>query len=176
MEKSNLPLNPLPDDPNVNETDRKHIRRTYEIARNAVANGNHPFGALLERDGEIIMEIENCVATSGDTTKHAETRLIGEATRKFDSQTLSECTLYTSTEPCVMCCGAIYWAGVKKIVYGTTADQMMKIYSAEEYNGFPVEEIYGRMAPTVAVVGPVEEKEGLEIHANFWPTLKDSAE
>lgn len=174
MEK--IRINPLPDDPEATATDRKFIERTYEIARNAVAQGNHPFGALLVRNGEVIMEVENAVTTMRDMTKHAETRLIGEATQKFDLQTLAECALYTSTEPCVMCSGAIYWAGLKKIVFGASADQMMKIFSSDEYNGFPVKEIYARMAPQVEVVGPVEEKEGLEIHAGFWPTFSQSEE
>ncbi len=174
MEKAQL--KPLPDDPQVTATDRKYIERTYEIARNAVANSNHPFGALLVHNGEVILEVENAVATMRDVTKHAETRLIGEANQKFDLQILAKCTLYTSTEPCIMCCGAIYWGGVKKIVYGTSADQMMKLYSTDEYNGFSVKEIYNRMAPQVEVVGPLNEKEGLEIHASFWPEYLKSGD
>ena len=167
MESQNL--TPQTDDPSINEIDRRFIQRTYQIARNAIAKGNHPFGALIERNGEVILEIENAVVTTRDVTKHAETLLIGEATQKFDAKTLADCTLYTSTEPCIMCCGAIYWAGVKKIVFGASADKMMRIYSPEECPGYTCHEIFSRMAPKVDVAGPVDEETGLKIHADFWP-------
>ena len=58
------------------------MKRACELASSAIEHGNHPFGALLVRDGEILLEFENQVITSGDVTQHAETGLIGLATPK----------------------------------------------------------------------------------------------
>jgi hypothetical protein len=146
------------------------MKRANELAEAAVKHGNHPFGALLVKDGKIIFEFENCIYTSKDETKHAETGLISAATPKFDRATLAACTLYTSTEPCIMCCGAIRWAGVRKIVYGVTALQLTRVI------GFPdpkqplaVREIFERTAPGEVIIGPLIEGEGLAIHAAYWP-------
>ena len=158
----------LPDDPAAIEADKKFIRRTYEIAKSAVVKGNHPFGALLVFNEKIIAEIENSVVTSKDVTKHAETGLVSFATQKFDKDTLSRSILYTSTEPCIMCCGAIHYSGITKIVYGTTSSQMVKLLDGE-YRGIPSKEVFARINPKVKVVGPVLEDIGLKIHKDFWP-------
>ena len=164
------PVPPLPDDPAATAQDRIFMKRANELAEAAVKHGNHPFGALLVKDGKIIFEFENCIYTSKDATKHAETGLISAATPKFDRATLAACTLYTSTEPCIMCCGAIHWAGVPKIVYGVTALQLTRVI------GFPdpkqplaIREIFERTAPGEVIIGPLIEEEGLAIHAAYWP-------
>ncbi len=154
----------LPDDPLATSVDEEFIRRTYEIARSARAHGNRPFGALLVHDGKIIAEHENTVSTSGNVTQHAETGLVALATPKFSLDTLSQSILYTSTEPCIMCCGAIYWAGIPKMVYGTTASQMSKLLDRNSV-AFPAREIFQRIHPRIVVVGPVREEEGLKVHS-----------
>ena len=106
----------LPDDSLATIEDRQFVKRSYELAKNAVAHGNYPFGALLVHEGKIVAEFENETTTSGDVTKHAETGLIANASKKLTRKILSECTLYTSTEPCLMCSGAIYWARIPKFV------------------------------------------------------------
>jgi len=170
MTRSPIKVNALPDDPLATEADRHLIFRTYEIARSAVAHGNHPFGALLAHDGKIVAEIENNVVTSRDLTMHAETRLIGKASRTLSRRTLSESTLYTSTEPCLMCCGAIYWAGVKRIVFGTSAQQMeLQIYSVRRTDRFSSRELFRKLSPETEIIGPILEGDGLAIHASFWP-------
>ena len=107
----------LPDDPIATVTDRKCISRAFEIARSAVVHGNHPFGALLVHQGEILVEYENEVVTSKDVTRHAETGLVSRSTAKLNEKALSKSTLYTSTEPCIMCCGAIHWSGISNVVF-----------------------------------------------------------
>jgi len=158
-----MDLKALPDDPLSTEVDREFIRRAYDIAQSAVANGNHPFGALLVYKGNNIVEFEHCAVTTRDLTKHAETGLVAVASQKFSREILSESTLYTSTECCIMCCGAVHWAGIPKIVFGTTASQARKVVG-REYEGIPCKEVFQRINPTVTVVGPVTEKEGLKVH------------
>lgn len=160
--KERIDLKALPDDPISTEVDREFIRRTYEIARSAVVNGNHPFGALLVYKGKIIIEFEHSAVTTRDLTKHAETGLVSVATQQISREILSESTLYTSTECCIMCCGAVHWAGIPKIVFGTTASQARNVVG-REYEGIPCKEVFQRINPTVTVVGPLMEEEGLKI-------------
>jgi tRNA(Arg) A34 adenosine deaminase TadA len=167
-------IKPLRDDPTATEVDRKYIHRTYEIAKSAMANGNHPFGALLVCGGEIIAEFENAVVTSRDVTKHAETGLVSLSSQKFDREILSQSTLYTSTEPCVMCCGAIHWLSIARMAYGTSSTQLVKILGGND-EGISSKEIFARINPKLEITGPIMEAEGIEIHQSFWPEFLRNA-
>ena len=106
---------------------QKFIRQAIEIASSARKNGNHPFGALLvDGPGRVMITAENTVLTKHDPTRHAELNLVQVACDAFPSEALSKATLYTSTEPCVMCCGAIHWAGIPSVVYGCSARTLGK--------------------------------------------------
>lgn len=95
------------------------MRESIKLARNAREKGNHPFGALLaDPDGKILITAENTVETDHDITAHAETNLVRNAARQYPQDFLAECTLYASTEPCPMCAGAIYWANIRRVVFG----------------------------------------------------------
>lgn len=170
---------PLLDDPACDAADRQFMARALELARHAVTHGNHPFSALLVKDGKIIFEYENTIYTTHDLTQHAETGLIGKATQKFDPATLAQCTMYASTEPCIMCCGAIRWAGIKRVVYGVTATQLMKVVAAvlppapdpvPAIKPLECREVFARTEPAISVRGPLLEAEGLAIHESYWPT------
>ena len=169
---------PFPDDPACTADDRRFMARAYELARSAVTHGNHPFSALLVKDGKIIFEYENTIYSTHDLTQHAETGLIGKATQKFDPDTLAACTLYASTEPCIMCCGAIRWAGIRRVVYGTTSSQLTRVVGLTLPAKSPMvvpppilecREIFARTEPAVKVFGPLMEAEGLAIHLAYWP-------
>lgn len=138
-----------------------YIRVCYDLANHAHASGNHPFGALLVKDGEVILKAENTVNTDHDVTCHAELNLVSQASRSFSAETLSRCTLYTSTEPCPMCTGAIYWAGIPEIVFGAAA----KTLAAMASDPFVLESrvILGEGRSQVRVIGPVLEEEGLRV-------------
>jgi tRNA(Arg) A34 adenosine deaminase TadA len=168
----------FPDDPACTADDRRFMARAYELARSSVAHGNHPFSALLVKDGKIIFEYENTIYSTHDLTQHAETGLIGKATQQFDPETLAACTLYASTEPCIMCCGAIRWAGIRRVVYGTTSSQLSRVVALTLPPKSPVvnpppllecREIFARTEPGVKVFGPLMEAEGIAIHLGYWP-------
>ena len=92
--------------------DEAFLRRAIEVARRARRGGSHPFGAILVDDaGAVLLEVENGFLPHRDMTAHAERLLATEASRRFGAQRLRACTVYTSTEPCAMCSGAMYWAG-----------------------------------------------------------------
>ena len=107
---------------------RQHLRRAIELARQAREHGNHPFGALLvDHRGNVVLEAENTVRTDKDVTAHAETNLMRMASARFEPDFLERCTLYTSTEPCAMCAGAIYWGNVRRVVFGLSQEQIRSI-------------------------------------------------
>ena len=99
------------------EEDRSFLMRAIEIAGNNIEKGGGPFGAVVSKNGKIISEAFNRVILTNDPTAHAEMLAIREAASVLKSHDLGECTLYASCEPCPMCLGAIYWAGIKKVVY-----------------------------------------------------------
>ena len=160
----------LPDDTACTADDRTHMARAYELARYAVTHGGGPFGALLVKDGKVLAEYSNCVHSTRDVTKHAETGLISAFSPKIDRETFAGSTLYTSTEPCAMCCGAICFAGIGRVVYGTSEapfEQVMGL--APGPNPLRSREILRRIAPRIRVLGPLMEAEGLSIHEDYWP-------
>ena len=142
------------------------IRRCYALAREAAANGNHPFGALLEKDGEVVLTAVNTVHSDKDETRHAEINLVVEAMRRFSAQELAQCTLYTSTEPCAMCTGAIYAAGIPAIVFGCSAGALYALLDSDL--SIPSRDILALGQRETAVIGPVLEEEGLQIHTAYW--------
>jgi guanine deaminase len=99
------------------ENDKLFLRKAIEIASRGICEGGGPFGAVIVRDDKIISEDYNRVILNNDPTAHAEILAIRQASASLHSHNLNECTLYSSCEPCPMCLGAIYWAGIKKVVY-----------------------------------------------------------
>jgi tRNA(Arg) A34 adenosine deaminase TadA len=151
--------------------DQTYIRTAIQIARRARENGNHPFGALLvDAQGQILLEAENTVITERDCTGHAETNLIRAATRQFDPDYLAGCTLYTSTEPCPMCAGAIFWGNLGRVVYGLSEAELYKLTGdqTDEVLLLSCREVFERGRKPIEVVGPMLEDEAREVHLGFW--------
>ena len=79
---------------------------------------------------------------------------------------LSKAVLYISTEPCVMCSGAIYWAGINKVVFGCSAIALSKIAGGDFL--IPCREVFSRGDRKIEVVGPALEEEAKKVHEGFW--------
>jgi len=103
----------------LTNNDRKFLREAIKIAIEGIKSGGGPFGAVIVKDGSIISGSNNKVVLSGDPTAHAEVLVIREAAKLLKSYDLSACVLYATCEPCPMCLGAIYWSGIKKVVYAS---------------------------------------------------------
>ncbi len=147
------------------------VRASFEVARRARSNGNHPFGALLvDPDGNVLLEAENTVVTDRDCTGHAETNLMREASRRFDAAQLARCTLFTSTEPCPMCAGAIFWGNVRRVVFGLSQQALYAMMGgrAQEALELPCREVFERGRKQIEVIGPLLELEAKEVHEGFW--------
>jgi tRNA(Arg) A34 adenosine deaminase TadA len=145
------------------------IRETLTLARQAVKNGDHPYGALLVKDGEVVLTAVNTIHTDHDLTRHAELNLVSQAVQQFDPSFLADCVLYTSTEPCAMCAGAIYWAGINTVIYGCSAEELGRIAGGDFV--IPCREIFARGKRPLTVIGPVLEDESTAVHEQFWPNL-----
>jgi tRNA(Arg) A34 adenosine deaminase TadA len=104
------------------------LRRALTLAHTARATGARPFGAILAgRDGEVIVEAANDVLATRDVTGHAETRAVQRATVLLTDDQLRETTLYASAEPCLMCSGAIYLAGIPRVVFGLPVGELGRV-------------------------------------------------
>jgi len=103
---------------NMEEIDISHLRSAIALAWQARQHGNHPFGAVLvDEHNRVVLEAENTVDTGRDVTGHAETNLVRLAAGQFSPEELRRFSLYTSTEPCGMCAGAIHWSQIGRVVY-----------------------------------------------------------
>jgi tRNA(Arg) A34 adenosine deaminase TadA len=152
--------------------DLQHLRTSIDVAENARAHGNHPFGAILvDENNQMLLQAENSVVTGKDCTGHAETNLMRLATQNFSAEKLSTCTLYTSTEPCAMCSGAIYWGNVGRVVYALSEVALYEIIGpAPDQLLLPCREVFAHSQRKVEVEGPALEldEEARAVHAGFW--------
>jgi len=157
----------------THESDLTYLRLTIDVAAKARDKGNHPFGAVLvDPTGNVIAEGENTFRTDGGPG-HAETNLARLAGREFTPGFLENCTLYTSVEPCCMCAGTIYWAGIGAVVFGMTEHRLLEITNGNPENltqDLPCTVVFGAGQRKVEVRGPVEElaEEIAETHLGFW--------
>jgi tRNA(Arg) A34 adenosine deaminase TadA len=155
--------------------DETLLRRALAVAREARAHGNHPFGALLAGDdGRVRLEAENTVVTEGDCTGHAELNLVRAACRTLGGGELVGATIYTSTEPCAMCSGAIYWGGLARVVFGLPASELHALASGTPESQQLVlssRDVLRHGQRSIEVLGPLLEDEARAVHEGFWDTL-----
>jgi len=156
----------------MNDSDTQHLRTAIEVAHRAREHGNHPFGAILvDEKNQVLLQAENTVVTGRDCTGHAETNLMRLASQNFSSEKLSTCTLYTSTEPCAMCAGAIYWGNVGRVVYALSEVALYEIVGpSPDQLVLPCREVFSHSQRHVEVEGPAMELdvEARAVHAGFW--------
>jgi tRNA(Arg) A34 adenosine deaminase TadA len=157
----------------VSEQDLVFLRRAIDLAREARADGRHPFGALIVNErGEVLAEAQNnAVAPKGDPTQHAELLACKLVAPLLPAAVLARCTLYTSTEPCAMCAGAIYWTGIGRVVFALSEQGLMRFAGSHEENptlDLPCREVFARGQRPVVVAGPAIEDEAGTVHEGFW--------
>jgi tRNA(Arg) A34 adenosine deaminase TadA len=155
----------------VTETDEQYLVRAIAVARRARENGNHPFGALVVGPDGRVVEGENTVVTESDPTGHAETNVVRAAAHAFTADERRAGTLYTSTEPCAMCAGAIYWAGIGRVVYALPEQAlaaMVPSQDGEPTMDLPCREVFAAGGSTVHVAGPALLEEAAAVHSGFW--------
>jgi tRNA(Arg) A34 adenosine deaminase TadA len=154
------------------ELDEHFLRRSFDVARRALSNGNHPFGAILvDRNGKVLIEAENGYMPAHDGTAHAERLLATKACTTLGPDVLKGATLYSSAEPCAMCAGAIYWAGIGRLVYGLSEHRLRALTGNHPENptlDLPCREVFKRGQRATEVLGPLLEDEAEALHAGVW--------
>jgi tRNA(Arg) A34 adenosine deaminase TadA len=153
--------------------DEALLRLAFDVASRSRAAGDHPFGSVLaDGEGRALMEQGNgYTSESGDRTAHAERLLASRAARAYDLAFLARCTLYTSAEPCAMCAGAIYWAGIGRVVYGQSEKALKAETGAHDENptlDLPCATVFAAGQRPTEVVGPLLEDEAAQLQAGFW--------
>ena len=108
----------------------------------------------------------NSVNTDRDPTAHAETNLIAQAIRQLSPDQIRRAVLYTSCEPCAMCAGKMYWAGIRSVVYGLSSEELAVLAGAQFL--VPCRELFERASEAVTVVGPILLDEARAVHVGFW--------
>jgi guanine deaminase len=111
------------------------MRRALEAARRAGLAGEPPIGACLVRAGEVIGSASNAVISALDITAHAEMTLIRDACRRERTLDLGGCELYCTVEPCPMCLAASHYAGIGRIVFGATLEDLHALTGGELLSG-----------------------------------------
>ena len=149
------------------------LRRAFDVARQSRENGDHPFGAVLaDRDGKVLRDQGNGFSAEGmDRTAHAEKLLATWAGKNLSPSELRGATLYSSAEPCAMCAGAIYWAGIGRVVYGQSERGLKEQTGAHEENptlDLPCRIVFEAGQRPTDVVGPLLEDEAAQLQADFW--------
>jgi tRNA(Arg) A34 adenosine deaminase TadA len=157
--------------------DEAYLRKSFDVARRAVSHGNHPFGALLvSNDAQILLECENGFLPERDMTAHAERLLATAASKRYDPVFLGRCTMYASTEPCAMCAGATYWAGIGRVVYALSERRLKAIIGRHVENptlDLPCRRVFSAGQRPVEVVGPLLEDEAAALHIGVWDGRTD---
>jgi tRNA(adenine34) deaminase len=139
------------------EQDEQYMQRALDEARQALKEGEIPIGAVIVCKGRIIARAHNLTETLCDVTAHAEMQAITMAANQLGGKYLTECTLYVTVEPCIMCGGAIGWAQIPRIVYG----------APDEKRGF--REFAPRaLHPKAECIGGVLEDECRQLMQDFF--------
>ena len=152
--------------------DEHFLRRSFDVARRSMTQGNHPFGAILvDADGKVLLEAENGYMPAHDGTAHAERLLATEACRTLPADVLAKATMYSSAEPCAMCAGAIYWAGIGRLVYGLSEHRLRDYTGNHPENptlDLPCRAVFASGQRPTEVVGPLLEDEAGAMHEGVW--------
>jgi tRNA(Arg) A34 adenosine deaminase TadA len=155
----------------VTDADLQHLRRCVELAEEAVAAGDFPFGSVLvAADGAVLAEDRNREETAGDPTYHPEFALARWAAMNMTPPERAEATVYTSGEHCPMCAAAHGWAGLGRIVYATSSEQMTGWLTELGIGPSPVLPLaINEVVPGLEVAGPAPQLAGQvrELHRQF---------
>lgn len=107
----------------MDSVDEKFMRLALDEAYKAAERDEVPIGAVIECGGRVIARGHNLTETLNDVTAHAEMQAITSATNYLGGKYLTDCTIYVTVEPCLMCAGALGWSQIKRVVYGASDDK-----------------------------------------------------
>ena len=142
------------------------MQEAIRLSESAVAHGNEPFGAVLVKDGAIVYSNENQIYSATDPTFHAEAGLLRRFCEETKITDLRDYTLYSSCEPCFMCCGAMVWTKLGRLVFGASDIDLCAILGEEGSNC--CELVFSHSAWRPEVRGGVLREESLKILRSYF--------
>lgn len=152
------------------KNDEYFMQEAIKLSRLAVEHGNEPFGAVLVKNNQIVYTNENQIYTATDPTFHAEAGLI----RRFCAEThitdLSEYTMYSSCEPCFMCCGAMVWTKLGRLVYGASDIELCRLLG--ETGNECCKTVFDNSNIKPSVTAGVLKEKCLEVLAEYFKSNK----
>lgn len=148
--------------------DEKFMIEAIELAEQAVARGNEPFGAVLVKGDKIVFTNENQIYTKTDPTFHAEAGLLRRFCNETQITDLSGYTLYSNCEPCLMCCGAMVWTKLGRLVYGASDIDLGAILG--KAGGRCCETVFSQSPHQPEVTAGVLREESLKILTAYFAT------
>lgn len=156
----------------LGERDALYLRRAIELSAQAAGRGNRPFGAVVvSTDGTLLGEAWNDNAETGDCTGHAEVNALRIATPAHPREAFADATMYASGEPCVMCAGAIFWSGIRRVVFGAGAVRLRAFRTLQAGAGdleMSCREVFEASPQPFEVIGPALADEATAPHAAYW--------
>jgi tRNA(adenine34) deaminase len=162
----------FPEEQSVQAQDGLYLRQAIALSRTARERGNRPFGALIVgADGAVLGQGWNSNGETGDCTAHAEVQAIRDACQRHGRDAMEAATMYASGEPCVMCAGAIFWANLRRVVYGID-DQRLRVFRGERLDQRDValscREVFKAAPFAVECIGPALVDEASAPHLGAW--------
>lgn len=141
--------------------DNYFMKQALAEARKALTNGEIPIGAVIVCRNQIIARSGNQTEALNDVTAHAEMLAITAAANTLGGKYLTECTLYVTIEPCLMCAGALSWSQIGRIVYGASDEK-------KGYHTFTANPLH----PKTTIQGGVMEQECAELMTSFFKSKR----
>jgi len=146
---------------NVDFSDEYFMKLALQEANKAFEEGEIPIGAVIVGNNQILSKAHNLIELLNDPTAHAEMQAITSATEVIGGKYLNDCTIYVTVEPCAMCAGALFWAQIGRIVFGTYDDK-------RGYSVFSTNIVH----PKTKIIGGVLKEESRDLMNRFFLRLR----
>lgn len=165
---------PLADLPPAIRDDTAFMRHAIDLAETARRAGELPFGAVVvDGDGAIAVEAVSTEVGDGDWTCHAEMNAVRLIANRAGRAPPAGATIYASSEPCAMCATAIFYSGIRRVVYGFSEARLRRLLGQRDETaglGLSCREVLSHAAESVSIVGPCLEDEAALPHTRYWPS------
>jgi tRNA(Arg) A34 adenosine deaminase TadA len=154
---------------------QKNMQRVIKLSNDALLAGDEPFAAILSIPGYFEVSAQNRVVRDNSPTAHAELLVLEDANRKLaekhDTRAIKEImrtsVLYSSAEPCAMCCGAMYWHDIGRLLYGCANKTFRKtIRHTNTY--FSCKQYFRSMNQLISIEGPILEDCALAVMKKYF--------
>jgi tRNA(Arg) A34 adenosine deaminase TadA len=157
----------------LSDADAGNLRAAFQVAVQARAEGNLPFGCVVvDGAGTVVIAQGNlALVPVRDATAHAEAVAAVRVAREYEPGAIAGFTLYANAEPCAMCSGTIYWAGIGRVVYGLSERDLKTLTGNHPDNptmDLPCREVFARGQRRVEVIGPELVDEAVKVFDGYF--------